>query len=530
MKYTYFLLLCILSVAAVKADYYYASCVFLAGGQVEGSIQFTQNDEGLHVYTNVTGSGLKSGSNHTILIYQYGDMPSGFGGVLTGPPAKLNDACTDAAGDLGNWTVSGTNINQFKTFNKGFWTPSLNNTDYNIIGRGIQIWELGMDCDNQANLGKLLGQCVIGISNATLVSVNSPIKQYVSVGGNNLAQSNTPTQYAVCEFKSSYPATSAVANIQGRVVFRQNAKGELVYVVGSFDIPSSPKVAHGLHIHTLGDLTNGGNNGKPDGSSVGGHWKNSNQVHALPSDSNNQTRDLGDLGNLCYNPQANQFYYSYNVNNFDITSAWGTQNIIGRAMALHATADLGNANVGGSRVALCVIGLMSQQGTVPTSPQSNTAPGTCTVEASSEASSESQGTTTTATGGSTTTTATGGSTTTSTGGSTSTGTGDSTTTTGGNSAALNSPSLFVAFIIAALKFKSKSINTIDIKCCIEQGCQKNKQHWLKIRQVAYDTITSAANDKELLISSFILFGLCFFTSRALYHQLIQVVRDWEASA
>uniref|UniRef100_A0A4Y1PAW0 Superoxide dismutase [Cu-Zn] n=1 Tax=Closterium ehrenbergii TaxID=102165 RepID=A0A4Y1PAW0_CLOEH len=144
---------------------------------------------------------------------------------------------------------------------------------------------------------------------------------------------------------------TGTAGVSGTVTFSQDGSGP-TQVVGK--ITGLKPGLHGLHIHALGDTTNGC-------MSTGPHFNPKNLSHGAPED---KERHAGDLGNVVANAAG--------VAEFTKTDAQiplaGADSILGRAVVVHADPDdlgkgghelsktTGNA---GGRLACGVIGLQA---------------------------------------------------------------------------------------------------------------------------------------------------------------------------
>jgi len=121
--------------------------------------------------------------------------------------------------------------------------------------------------------------------------------------------------------------------VTGTVKFRQ--EGPVTYITGT--IQGLDKSAlRGMHIHTLGDLTNGCN-------STGVHYNPKNVTHGDAPDPDGH---VGDLGNIQSDDQG--------VAQLNITSTKirldGRFGVVGRALVVHTgTDDLGTVDNDGSR-------------------------------------------------------------------------------------------------------------------------------------------------------------------------------------
>lgn len=132
-------------------------------------------------------------------------------------------------------------------------------------------------------------------------------------------------------------------NVKGTVTFTKTDGGVLIVA----DVEGLSEGKHGFHVHEFGDIS------KPDGTSAGGHFNPDDKDHAGPEDS---IRHAGDFGNLIANENGNAHYERVD----SLISFKGVNNIIGRAIILHANEDdlvsqpTGDA---GGRVAHGVIGV-----------------------------------------------------------------------------------------------------------------------------------------------------------------------------
>jgi len=131
------------------------------------------------------------------------------------------------------------------------------------------------------------------------------------------------------------------------VTFHQVDDGPVVVSIEATGITVEQESYHGIHIHMFGDLQN-----ETDGSSVGPHFWNMQDVHGCPG---NDTRHNGDMGNWWVDENGS---ISESKNISDMISLSGNNSIIGRAVVIHsATDDCGTASSSGSRLAFCVIGI-----------------------------------------------------------------------------------------------------------------------------------------------------------------------------
>ncbi len=132
-------------------------------------------------------------------------------------------------------------------------------------------------------------------------------------------------------------------NVKGTVTFTQTDAGILIVA----DVEGLSEGNHGFHIHEFGDIS------KSDGTSAGGHFNPDHKDHAGPED---EVRHAGDFGNIVADANGNAHYERVD----SLISFKGTNNIIGRAIIVHANEDdlvsqpTGDA---GGRVAQGVIGI-----------------------------------------------------------------------------------------------------------------------------------------------------------------------------
>lgn len=145
---------------------------------------------------------------------------------------------------------------------------------------------------------------------------------------------------AVAELKSLDGST------KGMVTFKQIDKALTVTV----DVTGLTPGSHGFHVHQYGDCT------AADGSSAGGHFVGTGELHAGPEA---DKRHIGDLGNLIAD---NNMEVKVSFDDEKITLS-GEDSIIGRAVVIHAGKDdmtsqpSGDA---GGRIACGVIGWANQ--------------------------------------------------------------------------------------------------------------------------------------------------------------------------
>jgi Cu-Zn family superoxide dismutase len=144
----------------------------------------------------------------------------------------------------------------------------------------------------------------------------------------------------------SFMGTSNDPTIQGTALFHQVGTGPVEVKIQVSGVTIAKGAAHGIHVHSWGDLT-----GATDGSSVGGHYWTGQDIHGCPSD---PLRHNGDMGNWDVDATGN-----INQNKtLDLLSLTGLTSIIGRAVVIHNLTDnCVNVSSSGSRLAFCVIGI-----------------------------------------------------------------------------------------------------------------------------------------------------------------------------
>lgn len=113
------------------------------------------------------------------------------------------------------------------------------------------------------------------------------------------------------------------SQVRGTITFTQ--KGDRVVVAG--ELTGLAPGEHGLHIHEKGDCT------APDASSAGGHFNPRGSRHGGPG---SEIRHGGDLGNITAD-QTGVARFTTEVSGISLGT--GDDNIIGRAVIVHANAD-----------------------------------------------------------------------------------------------------------------------------------------------------------------------------------------------
>eukprot|EP00761_Pharyngomonas_kirbyi_P011638 gb/GECH01011664.1/.p1 GENE.gb/GECH01011664.1/~~gb/GECH01011664.1/.p1 ORF type:complete len:351 (+),score=91.52 gb/GECH01011664.1/:1-1053(+) len=164
----------------------------------------------------------------------------------------------------------------------------------------------------------------------------------------SLGSANAQTQVASCQLQATSNARDGVS---GDVKFTSQSSGDVTVDISINGFEADKP--RGIHIHSFGDLS------KEDGTSLGGHYGDDDQVHALPNESENNstiTRHFGDMGNV----QADSngvVSASKDFSNIDFS---GSNSVIGRGVVLHLEDDNGfseqPSGAAGPRGQVCVIG------------------------------------------------------------------------------------------------------------------------------------------------------------------------------
>jgi len=127
--------------------------------------------------------------------------------------------------------------------------------------------------------------------------------------------------------------TTVNGTVNGTIFFTQEGSNSTIItgIIQGLD----KNALRGIHIHTLGNITEGCN-------STGGHYNPIGRLHGGPSD---PERHVGDLGNL----QSNDSGVAVIDTENDLIQLTGPFSVIGRAVVIHAgTDDLGQADNEGS--------------------------------------------------------------------------------------------------------------------------------------------------------------------------------------
>ncbi|KAL8207553.1 UNVERIFIED_CONTAM: hypothetical protein K2H54_058847 [Gekko kuhli] len=157
--------------------------------------------------------------------------------------------------------------------------------------------------------------------------------------------------YATCELKPSTNLEAGKPQLTGRVLFKQihpHGKLKAIFYLDGFPVDSN-QTGRAIHIHELGDLSNGCD-------SVSGHYNPFKVRHPNhPGDFGNFYPKDGKIRILMVNLQPSLF---------------GPQTVLGRSVVIHENEDdMGKGNNPGSlehgnagkRLACCVIGYCKQE-------------------------------------------------------------------------------------------------------------------------------------------------------------------------
>jgi len=301
---------------------------------VTGSVTFVTNGNRVDVTVSITGITVNPNSLHGLHVHQWGDISNTTNGLSVGGHFDINNqshACENTTarqtGDTGNWQATGGVISANKSLDLMGLTA-----DNSVIGRAVVLHGLTDDCGpvNLGNAGPRLAFCVIGVGNPAT-------KGQTVNNAKNGATTGIPTR-AVCEL-----AATTGNSVSGRVWFEQDsASGPTTVKAMVNGITGN----HGFHIHVYGDLSTN------NGTNAGGHFNPNSVLHGIPPFT---PRHVGDMG-MIYYYSGNVAYYQYSN---DLITLSGTNNVLGRAVIVHANPDdctnpVGNA---GSRLAQCVIGI-----------------------------------------------------------------------------------------------------------------------------------------------------------------------------
>eukprot|EP01132_Coremiostelium_polycephalum_P001354 gene1354-1710_t len=349
--------------AADVAEIQYADCVVTPVGsaKISGVIEIAKASANDYKFAfNLQGESLTA--VHSVFIHKWGDISSASsaGEVYNPDNTPALDCPTAAAYPAGSIGF----VNATDTPNKVNSVLSLSKTQMSgansIVGRALSIYS-GYNCTDLPSAGTKIGQCVIGVGDYSKVAESSPVFPFVNVTGfpvsNNTANNElgSGTIALICKPVGTVNAAEPL----GGTVFIKSAtdSSDVTITAAITGINTAPTNPHGLHIHTWGDIR------QNDAMAIGGHWKkNASQIHNLPP---NNTREWGDLGNICTFHTDGNAYYRFTTNYFPTS---GFANPIGRSIAVHKLRDEGDpAKLGGLRIGQCVLGLYDATATAPVS-------------------------------------------------------------------------------------------------------------------------------------------------------------------
>ncbi|KYQ92299.1 superoxide dismutase [Tieghemostelium lacteum] len=321
--------------------YYYIKFIFDINGQV-----FFAYNKNQQLYINIEASGkdFDEQASRGGIIHNIGNLDSKLS-QSTVFLSKGNTLDCNVNGVLGNFksdskkTLSGREIRGVNSY----------------VGLLFTIYENPIDCSqpfHYEDLGEVLASCVVGIGNLNASGIPDNIKNLVDNTLPNGAANQSPTNDGKksCSCRIT-PTSHGNAKINGTVYF-ENIDGSTTVTAKIYGLEAGS--IHGMHLHSFGDLSSG------DGASIGGHWKDSTQTHALPE---NSTRDNGDLPNLC-TYRDSVAYFRWKTQYFPHLSE---NNMLGRSIAIHEKRDNGTAGSFGERIAWCVIGIANSQEASPIS-------------------------------------------------------------------------------------------------------------------------------------------------------------------
>jgi len=311
---------------------------------ISGSVTFIQQGTGIVTIT-ADIDGLPDG-DYAMHVHQYGDLTDTFSGLsagahFTGSQVNATHGCPDISqvrheGDMGSWTSVSGNILEQKQLD----LLQLSGAD-SIIGRAVVLHELADSCSGESgNAGKRYAFGVIGIHNRH----------------DSQASQAFDAPLLVCNLEG----TVNCPDCHGTVWFQAQNDSSTIQVTGEI-FGLALDTVHAIHVHQYGDLT------KADGTSLGGHWNPEGNVHGLPEADSPHAGDMGNVQNYDIDGTA---WYKYKNNLIGFTG-----NITGRGVVLHELPDHGRGYAcdpatgnAGTRLAVCVIGIASNNTVVPDVP------------------------------------------------------------------------------------------------------------------------------------------------------------------
>ncbi|KAL6047842.1 SOD-1 superoxide dismutase (Cu-Zn) [Balamuthia mandrillaris] len=280
---------------------------------------------------------------YAMSIREFGDIadPTGnnTGGEFVGGGSTTHACPPDARPDgaLGNWTRVDKSILQSQTYNQ----LTLQGPN-SVIGHSIVLYSKHDDCSANPNLGDILGQCVIGISDSFL---------------NRAESGNVGTLKAICALNGTSACNGTCNGVAYFLSRNSDADVEITVQIPQGLTNGS---VHGIHIGTAGDLS------LNSAASTGNIFNPYSSSHALPG---TYPRMIGDLGNI-------QTYDSKGVAWYRYVDDWvdSIDSIIGRSLIITTGFDHGQGagcdseGSAGAPLLACVIGLAAADTIIPHPP------------------------------------------------------------------------------------------------------------------------------------------------------------------
>ncbi|KYQ89784.1 superoxide dismutase [Tieghemostelium lacteum] len=294
-----------------------------------------------YIYFDPTNFGEAPNSTFALIAHNTGDTTKtlDFNTIFN----PQNQSTCEKPGVIGNFGINSTLL-QVDSTKLTLVGPN------SLMGLLVAIYEFPYNCnetDAYLAAGNIISKCVIGYANS-IGNVPGVLSGYITRGAPNGAIKEMGpvgiVHKAICNFIQNDAVAPEGSNITGSLYFETDASRVVTYVYGQ--IYGFNGSAHGLHIHTYGDISST--------NSLGVHWKlPAKQEHSLPPQ---MVRDYGDLGNV-QQYQNDIAYYKYCTNYFPSND---TVNYIGRSVGLKEYQDLGDkaAKSFGLTMASCVIGYL----------------------------------------------------------------------------------------------------------------------------------------------------------------------------
>jgi len=338
-----FLVVLLFSVISASLAQEYGYCKFTATSKdpgITGTATFKLTSGKLTIDVDIQGITQNLDNNHGMHIHEFGDISDTSAGASAGShwnPLNSPHACEDTItrhyGDTGNWMVAadGT-LKASKTLDLVGLTGATS-----VIGHAFVLHNQTDDCAVVASSGARLAFCVIGVGNVTRIGGTT----------NPAANGEGGITAAVCDLATLPGTGTPTWTVTGRVYFSQPGGSGATTVTAKVSGITGP---HGFHIHQWGDM------GSLDGLAVGGHYNPDNNNHSFPTI---DKRHLGDMGNIYYEAGGYSYYKFVN----DKISLNGVNNVIGRAVIVHAAMDncsSTNNGFAGARWAQCIIGVANK--------------------------------------------------------------------------------------------------------------------------------------------------------------------------